>query len=146
MNEELNLVEILKNVPKGTEFYCSVVGDCKFLYISDNKDYPISISYSQGKDSMVLDEYGKEYKGKGECLLFPSKDQRDWSKFKVNLLEGTKVMCAEVDTGWMLRYYASDRRCYKDGKKNGKTVEWKYIVPVSDFDFENIESNINKSI
>lgn len=145
MNEELNLVEILKNVPKGTEFYCSVVGDCKFLYISENKDYPISISYSQGKDSMVLDEYGKEYKGKGECLLFPSKDQRDWNKFKVDLPKGTKVMCSS-GRRWNLRYYALDKRCYDGGKKTGNTSDWDYIVPVSDFDFENIESNINKSI
>lgn len=142
MNEELNLVEILKNVPSGTKLWSCISGDIEFGSIDSdhNSKYPIKTS----AETFTSD--GKLYEYRGECILFPSKDQRDWSKFKVDLQEGTKVMCAEVDTGWMLRYYASDRRCYKDGKKNGKTVEWKYIVPVSDFDFTNPESNINKSI
>lgn len=143
MNEELNLVDILKNVPVGTEFYCSVVGECKFLDISKDEDYPIHISCSQGKDSMDLDEYGKEYRGKGECLLFPSKDQRDWSKFEIPEVfeKDEPVMCSVSGIDWFLRYHTGKGRgVYCDGFKSDEyeyKIDFPHIIKVSEFDFIN---------
>ena len=78
----LDLVEILKNCPKGTKLYSTVRGEVEFDHIDSDKDYPI---YTTNKDSLALftgdGKYYIEYGG--ECVLFPSKDQRDWSKFKV---------------------------------------------------------------
>lgn len=78
----LDLVEILKNCPKGTRLYSTVRGEVEFDHIDSDKDYPI---YTTNKDSLALftgdGKYYIEYGG--ECVLFPSKDQRDWSKFKV---------------------------------------------------------------
>lgn len=144
MNEELNLVEILKNVPVGTKLYSSVHGCVEFLSADlDYKGYPIKIRYDN--KIIELSDAGELYYRIGECILFPSKDQRDWSKFKVDLHEGTKVMCSDGKC-WCLRYYAYNKSCYEDGDKSGSRIGWNYIVPVTDFDFENIESNINKSI
>ena len=83
MNENLNLVEILKDCPKGTKLYSPIYGDVEFLQVlADSKvDYQIEVKLSDNtidsftKDGRINDEY------KGECLLFPSRDQRDWSKF-----------------------------------------------------------------
>ena len=76
----LDLVEILKNCPKGTKLYSTVRGEVEFDHIDSDKDYPIHTT----KDSLALftgdGKYYIEYDG--ECVLFPSKDQRDWSKFK----------------------------------------------------------------
>ena len=82
MNENLNLVEILKDCPKGTKLYSPVFGEVEFENINDIIG-PIVVTTNIGNaeyftaDGKILARYD------GECLLFPSKDQRDWSKFKV---------------------------------------------------------------
>ena len=83
MNENLNLVEILKDCQKGTKFYTPLFGEVEFKGIGDN-EYPI-ITTPTGDDCSIaaFTKEGFYYKRKdAECLLFPSKDQRDWSKFK----------------------------------------------------------------
>lgn len=82
MNENLNLVEILKDCPKGTKFYSTIYGDVKFNHI-ENNTYPIVVGNEKGFVFRLTSDgkYLKDFNG--ECVLFPSKDQRDWSKFKV---------------------------------------------------------------
>ena len=81
MNENIDLIKILKDCPKGTKLYSTVRGEVEFDHIDSDKDYPI---YTTNKDSLALftsdGKYYIEYGG--ECVLFPSKEQRDWSKFK----------------------------------------------------------------
>lgn len=83
MNENLDLTKILDGCPKGTEFYHTVYGRAWLVCIDLCCERPIRLSLHN--DSFVnttLTEKGTfstDYDG--ECLLFPSKDQRDWSKF-----------------------------------------------------------------
>ena len=83
MNENINLTKILKDCPEGTEFYHAAYGRVYFSCIDLNRSYPIRLSFSQE----ISDDVSVTSKGllnnnhNGECLLFPSKDQRDWSKF-----------------------------------------------------------------
>lgn len=79
MNENIDLTKILKNCPKGTKFYSSTYGDVCFECIKDSV-YPIQISHSS-LGIRNLSEKGRMFIGMGECCIFPSKDQRDWSKF-----------------------------------------------------------------
>ena len=81
-NKELNLCEILKDRPKGTKLYTPLYGVCS-LYSVDNKfvtvDYVGTVNvicYETFFPNGAISELGDE------CLLFPSKDNRDWSKFK----------------------------------------------------------------
>ena len=81
-------------------------------------------------------------------MLFPSKENRDWSTFKkpIKIKRGTHVMCSNGD-GWFLREYAGGKEVALDeGKLVGATVTVKYIVPATEFDFTDIESNKSKSI
>ena len=84
MNENLNLVEILKDCPIGTKLYSPVYGDVELLSVlqSDCGDYPIEIKLINNSiDDLTID--GRLFADyDGECVLFPSKEQRDWSKFK----------------------------------------------------------------
>lgn len=81
MNENLNLVEILKDCPEGTKFYSTICGEVKLTTV-ENDTYPIGLESSTG-DKFWLTKDGRFFSGlDGECTLFPSKDQRDWSKFK----------------------------------------------------------------
>lgn len=82
-NKELNLCEILKDCPTGTKFWSSVWGDVTFVQINDVGVFPIVLS-AKSFSNISLRSNGKMYDIKeAECLVFPSKDQRDWSKFKV---------------------------------------------------------------
>lgn len=80
MNEHIDLTKILKNCPKGTIFYSSIYEDVRFESINDDSVYPIQISNSR-IGIRTLSEKGRIFIGVGECILFPSKEQKDWSKF-----------------------------------------------------------------
>ena len=82
--KNLNLVEILKDCPKGTKLYSPLYGDVELACVSqfEHIRLPIGIKLSNNatdrltKDGRVFADFN------GECMLFPSKNQRDWSKFK----------------------------------------------------------------
>ena len=86
MNENLDLTKILKGCPKGTEFYSPLCGELRFeeIYIGD--ECPVILFSPNTALPVEFTQEGyflNEYKHHGaECLLFPSKDQRDWSKFE----------------------------------------------------------------
>ena len=83
MNENLNLVEILKDCPKGTKLYTTVFGEVELDSIDVVSSHPICVVFPSGDDSFTKD--GKMFdEFDSECTLFPSKEQRDWSKFNVN--------------------------------------------------------------
>ena len=69
-NKIMNIAEILKYCPKGTELYSTVFGEVELFGVNNDLIYIntpyITFLFSDGK-----------YKEKGECILFPSKDQRD---------------------------------------------------------------------
>lgn len=82
MNENIDLTKILKDCPKGTKLYTPVWGEVTFIEVED-KDYayPICI-YTNTCTKVQLTKNGCLISiTDSECILFPSKDQRDWSKF-----------------------------------------------------------------
>ena len=85
MSKNIDLIKILKNCPKGTKLYSLLHGEVLFRGIDENSDYPIVYDkiFSTDITSMFSitrnGTYSNEYNG--ECILFPSKEQRDWSKF-----------------------------------------------------------------
>lgn len=91
MENKINIAQLLKEqgVPSGTEFYTTTYGnvtlkevdDCKITFNCDTLD-------KYGAEGVVL-EYGN-VSDDGECVLFPSKYQRDWSKYKYEKPEKTR--------------------------------------------------------
>ena len=81
MNENIDLTKILKDCPMGWKLYSTIYGDVTFCYIDKNAEYPI-ILIAEGVYKRSVSANGRYYVSfDGECTLFPSKDQRDWSKF-----------------------------------------------------------------
>ena len=78
MNENLDLTKILEGCPEGTEFYSSVFGNVRFVKITVFNT--ILVMTTTTYQSFAKD--GRLYYGVGECTLFPSREQRDWSKFE----------------------------------------------------------------
>ena len=86
MNENLDLVNILKNCSKGTKLYLSVIDrDVTLLLVKESREYPICVIEERNKIEFDITRSGRLLKElpDGEIVLFPSKNQRDWSKFKV---------------------------------------------------------------
>lgn len=91
MEKELNLVDILKDCPKGTKLYSTIYGEVEIVEIRNNcmTKHPIIYKYKDYDGNYYVGSTTIDGKfstfPNGECTLFPSKDQRDWSKFKVEL-------------------------------------------------------------
>ena len=85
MNENIDLTKILKDCPKGTKFYTSIWGEVTFIEIKKDKNclYPICIDTNTSSICTSLTKDGRYLINRTgtECILFPSKEQRDWSKF-----------------------------------------------------------------
>ena len=82
MNENIDLTKILKDCPKGTKLYSTIFGEVEFEHIET--DFRNQYVIIELKDLLLerITFDGKLYNCyDGECTLFPSKEQRDWSKF-----------------------------------------------------------------
>lgn len=81
MSENIDLTKILKDCPCGTKLYSTIYGYVTFCYIDKSAEYPIILTAEGGCYSSVSAD-GRNYVDfDGECTLFPSREQRDWSKF-----------------------------------------------------------------
>ena len=82
MNENIDLTKILKDCPKGTKLYSTIHGEVTLIDSNDtSQHYPISVRLNDKTVEIFTYEGKLLNKFDGECILFPSKDQRDWSKF-----------------------------------------------------------------
>lgn len=82
MNENIDLTKILKNCPKGTRLYSLVSGEVYFSFIGKkDTNHPIVVSLKNGRYECYASDGRFTYDFNGECVLFPSKEMRDWSKF-----------------------------------------------------------------
>ena len=78
MENKINIAEILRNKPHGIKLYSPIFGDCTFCYIKDEtNDICVKTQY----DEIRFFDFEGRYNAGGECLLFPSKEMRDWSRF-----------------------------------------------------------------
>ena len=82
MNKNIDLKKILENCPRGTRLYTTTFGYVNFKMIIPSSEYPIIVYCKDeiNEKSFTVDgKFMKNYDA--ECTLFPSKVQRDWSKF-----------------------------------------------------------------
>ncbi len=84
----INIVEKLKGCPQGTKFYSPLFGEVELVRIDmENPKFPIIVKVLDEESpfsNVTFTAEGKWYSFKqSECLLFPSKDNRDWNKFNL---------------------------------------------------------------
>ena len=83
METKINIATILKNKSKGTKLYSTVHGKCTFEAITDEI---FKIHFCTSKFGLMqagectLIKFGNMFDD-GECIIFPSKEMQDWSKF-----------------------------------------------------------------
>lgn len=83
----IDLTKILKKCPKGTKLYSSVLGEVELEGVTDSVNYPIIVKLNEEQfGERIIETFTSDGRliatYEGECVLFPSRDQRDWSKFK----------------------------------------------------------------
>ena len=80
--QELNLCEILKDCPEGFELYTPLYGKVSFSKINE-KDSASIVVRAASFGTIWFTKEGHYFKNAtdGECLLLPSREMRDWSKF-----------------------------------------------------------------
>lgn len=128
METKINVAKILKDKPKGTKLYSSACGKCE-LKEADDKSFKVSFYSSKfgfmngGEDT--FDKNGNLYDD-GECIVFPSKEMRDWSKFAWKrgdvLISDCGFVC--IFKEWASDDYTRFNGCYFDGMPNAETAKY----------------------
>lgn len=87
----MNIAEILKYCPKGTKLYSTIFGNVKLQKVLDEKIIEVTLSCG------AIERFFKDglYTDDGECVLFPSKDQRNWNQFRLPVKRGDIMMEAD---------------------------------------------------
>ena len=78
----MNLIEILKDCPKGTKLYTPLFGDVRLHRIDADKTIWVMTPNGSCHSFQSDGRYYSDCYDDAECLLFPSKENRDWSTFK----------------------------------------------------------------
>lgn len=106
----MNILEIIKKAPEDHVYYSPLIGECH-VDIIKCKDYPIIATTMNNEMSVSLSENGKYIIDSeipdGECVFFPSRDNRDWEAFEREL-DGTKEAMQYVpasENGILSGYY-----------------------------------------
>lgn len=91
----MNIVEIIKKAPKDHVYWSLIFGECEVDIIKDNI-FPIYAHSADKVHRLYLTEKGTNVPTMDECLLFPSKDNRDWADFESELDGFTTSISIEV--------------------------------------------------
>lgn len=114
----MNIAEILYECPSDTKLYSSIYGELSFLYVQPCSLYPIYCKVIRSGSTVSFTEDGKSDTTDAEPTLFPSKEQRDWSKFGVSdqvtdqeskprLKPFDKVLVRDLDTHeWVCNFFS----------------------------------------
>ena len=119
MNENIDLTKILKDCPNRFKLYTPLMGEVVFIKVSKcTLPLPVMTLHSSGIYlSFTKEGYYFNFNNKdSECLLFPSKDQRDWSKFTApwykkekfdpKTLKAFDKVLARIDSGDVYCWFA----------------------------------------
>ena len=124
MKEKINIADILKEKPVGLKFYSNTFGYISFNGVHKDKVY----FFSEDTNAHSVKPNGKMYDG-GECIIFPSKEMRDWEKFSWKkgdvLISDCGFMC--IFKEWASDDYTKFNGCYFDGMPNTETAKYSKV-------------------
>lgn len=124
----INLVNILKHCPKGTKLYSPIFGEVTLYSVNNRIIDVLATKYNDETTHIEFSRLGRLILGysNAECVLFPSKDQRDWSKFQIPAKRGDIMMFTDKSAVFMINTkkdtytdtiaYASDHYGFKIGE------------------------------
>lgn len=99
-----NLVSILKHCPEGTKLYSPIYGEVTLYSVNNRRIDVIATNCSDETTHIKFNRLGRlilDYSN-SECVLFPSKDQRDWDKFRIPAKKGDIMMFYDKSAVFMI--------------------------------------------
>lgn len=88
----MNIAEKLKFCPKGTKLYCTIYGNCLFQGVLSSKIWLFVENNNTSIPHVINLHSDGSFNNNGECLLFPSKENRDWSTFLTPFKDGDIII------------------------------------------------------
>lgn len=133
MNENIDLTKILKDCPKGWELHTSIWGKVCFEEIQKNEDYPVLVLRNNGMYASFSRIGNYDNEPESECCLFPSREQRDWSKFVAPWYKKEKFdpkTLKPFDKVLVRDKLLDCWRCefYSHLRKEEESIKFKYVV------------------
>lgn len=136
MENKINIAEILQDCPKGMKLYSPLFGELKFGKLDSSEHYPILIDTDNSR-AFTFDSNGRFYSTypTAECLLFPSSEMHDWTKFfkrgdvAIHSFNGCGVLVEE----WTDDSYTSFKASVFQLKKGGFAKRDKRALSIDDF-------------
>ena len=98
----MNLAKILKDCPKGMKLYSPIYGEVEFAEITVIRK---CIVCNTNGCTVYFNSDGT-YCEDGECMLFPSEEQRDWDNFMIPFKNGDIIIKTEPVPGSKCRNIA----------------------------------------
>lgn len=146
MEKELNIAEILKDKPQGTKLYSSACGKCT-LEEADDKSFKISFynskfGFMNGGEG-YLDKNGKLY-DEGECVVFPSREMRDWRKFAWK--KGDVLVSNDSDSHIIFKGFSKDDYTIFEGKHWISVSRKRHISRLDTQNTQNYHIEDNKEV
>lgn len=122
----MNIAEKLKKCPKGTKLYSSTWANVELVEVTDQKDIIIKLC----NDKRISLFSNGAYSVDGDCILFPSRNQRDWSKFNVYQLKPfDKVLVRDSDSErWRCDFFEQQEE-KEDFKMRCFRCVWRQCIP-----------------
>lgn len=88
----MNIAEKLKFCPKDTRLYCTVYGNCLFQGVLSSKIWLFVENNNTFTPHVINLHSDGSFNNHGECVLFPSKENRDWSTFLTPFKDGDIII------------------------------------------------------
>ena len=148
-NKTLNLCEKLAGCPAGTKLWSPLFGECEFVALGGDMktsypdDFIVVDSDEMGRTT--FDKHGHYFSSSEECLLFPSRENRDWDnwecpkpkveveRFDPNTFQPfDKVLVRDDDDGpWHCDFF---ERLTKKGASPIAAIfaSWTFCIPYND--------------
>ncbi len=154
MENNINIAEILKDCPEGMKLYSPLYGEVTFSATSESGETIEIYTYNKynvrGFDYLNSDGHLYPRFPNAECLLFPSSEMRDWSKFfkRGDAVFSHSAQMIAIFEGWVDSRYTEFKTSFSehnDGTwSKGEVCSTKDFFLATEFDVKTFISKAEK--
>ena len=141
METEINVTAILKDKPQGVKLYSSICGAVELKEVLDVRKKKSIVVKELNSSNQHRFWYDGKFFRAGQCVLQPSKEMADWSKFSWK--RGDVLVCKDVNSHIIFEKFNDDTYTTFTGKQNYQATRAGYsythtrnIAMTQDFDIE----------
>ena len=141
METEINVAATLKDKPQGVKLYSRICGAVELKEVLDVRKKKSIVVKELNSSNQHRFWYDGKFFRAGQCVLQPSKEMADWSKFAWK--KGDVLVCKDVNSHIIFEAFNDDTYTTFTGKQNYQATRVGYsyahtrnIAMTQDFDIE----------